>query len=80
MLSVIIFNFHHVVKFTIVVFNISSVSLSLEKSLVTPYTTSVSTRKMLCAFGSKRTLVLHYCVFWQFVKLTLGEQNLLRSL
>lgn len=40
MSSVIISNFHHVVKFTIVVFNFSSVSLSLEKSLVTPYNIS----------------------------------------
>ena len=30
-------NFHHVVKFTNTVFNFSSVSLSLENSLVTPY-------------------------------------------
>lgn len=58
MLSVIISNFHHVVKFTNAVFNFSSVSLSLETSLATPYTLSFN-KENFARFWVKLDLALY---------------------
>ena len=72
MLSVIISNFHHVVKFTNAVFNFSSVSLSSETSLAAPYTLSFN-KENFARFWVKLDLALYSRIFCQFIKLSREE-------